>query len=380
MGITSVALMYVVITVAVLLPLGPALAAVRRRPAAVDSRQGALAQGLRTWLAVMLCQVVALAAAFLVVNRQYGFYNSWADVAGIAGHAHTYAAQTTSGPAPIVRVPISADNPHPRGQMLSVDLPGATGYYAQTQVYLPAAYFEPSQRRTTFPVMVMVSAQRDRGAGIVSLIDPVTLNSNAINSGAASPFIAVYVGGQVAEGIDSECLDVPGAAQETYLTHRVQSGMRERFRVSHNPRYWFISGWSTGGLCASLMVLKHPDVYWAGAGIGPYFHPIFDDPQVAISNPHLVRENDGVEMVRSGKVTQARLLSVMSMGDRESWGPVVDKPQTDGQRPADGRAFAAAAKNLKGAEFIIIDSGGHHPGVYWPYLPQALAWLGRQGL
>ena len=96
--------------------------------------------------------------------------------------------------------------------------------------------------------------------------------------------------------------------------------MKEHYRVSKSPRDWFVAGWSTGGFCAALMMAKHPDKFYAGAVLAPYYTPVFEDFSILRGRTHLVTENSPRQLVAHGKVKSLRLLSIMSMQDPQSWG------------------------------------------------------------
>lgn len=377
LGITSPVWMWLCTVAALAMPVALALWWPRQR----GRGWSRAARGALLVLVLFLTQALALGAVFLAVNREYEFYTSWGDVVGERGVGRLVSVPIRGQkPAHIVRIPISRSNPNPHGRLVDVTIAGGAGGLAPVQVYLPAAYDEPHQARRTFPVVVMVAGMGMPGPKFARLLDAVNLNSSLIESGKASPFIAVYVAGTIVPGIDSECLDVPGADQESYLTTAVPEAIGRQFRVDADPAHRFIAGWSTGGYCAALMVSKHPEVYGAGAALAGYYHPMFNDPSLV----HQVRgdraANSLVARLRAGSLRQLSLMSIMSTSDAQSWGPADQTTPVNGQAPPDGRTYAALSTRLPGTATLALTHGGHTFGTYVPEFPGALAWLGQRGL
>src|SRR6266508_4324985 len=97
----------------------------------------------------LLCLLCVMAAGAMlaadVVNRTYGFYTSLDD---LLGRVPANAGANTA-PVPDLRVPANE-----RGRVVQVRLGAArAGITRDAQVYLPAAYFQPSQTRRRFPVI-----------------------------------------------------------------------------------------------------------------------------------------------------------------------------------------------------------------------------------
>ncbi|MGJ6981206.1 alpha/beta hydrolase-fold protein [Aestuariimicrobium soli] len=357
-----------VATLAVLVPVAAAVF-VRRR--------------WQAWLAALLAQLLAVSAVFLLVNRHYEFFATWDDLVGVPGQVGrlTQVKERGAKAVPVQKIAISSDNPHPLGEVVTMPVPDSSPAYATASVYLPAAYFEPGQRAHRFPVVVMVAGLGMPGPKFAHLLDAVTQNSTVIDEGRASPFVAVYVGGSIVTGIDSECVDVPGAPQQTFLGADLPSAIAQHYRVTADHTRWFIAGWSTGGYCAALMTATHPRVYAAGAALAGYYHPIFDDqhlldtPAAPDRTAAVTAENDLVRMVTTRQLIHLRLLNVMSTADDQSWGTVTGPP--DGP---DGRRFHQAARSLPGVAFQLVKGGGHRFGTYLPLYDPSLAWLGTAGL
>lgn len=340
-------------------------------------RVGTWVRALLVLVAIAVAEAAMLMAVFLAANEEFGFYNTWDELVGEPSRASAtdvVVPGSTQHPAPIVKVPISADNPHSRGLLTSIALPPAKGAFRDVQVWLPPAYFEKSQKHTSFPVVVFVGSARTNGTGAARLFSAEN-NQDHMDQGKASPFIAVYVGGSVDPGVDSECTDVPGTQGETYLVRTLPKALKSHYRVSRNHRLWFITGASTGGWCAALAAWLHPDVYRAASAIAGYYHPLYEDPALK-ADPALQEKYSLLRRARQGRTNGVTLLNIISKGDIQAWG----RPGVMDADGPDGQVFHEATKGLPGIEWIVLESGGHQPGTWLPYVPVTIQWFGRMGL
>ena len=62
---------------------------------------------------------------------------------------------------------------------------------------------------------------------------------------------------------DTECVDSPLGNAETYLTVDVPAFMRANFGASTAPDSMAVGGLSAGGMCATMLALRHPTLYGA---------------------------------------------------------------------------------------------------------------------
>jgi hypothetical protein len=104
------------------------------------------------------CQVLAVGAAGLSLNRTYDFYVSWSELLG--QHATSHSRQADQGLmdnqlAPLLRTNFEAH----KGTVLSIFVPGVRSGLpgAPASVYLPAAYGDPAYANRTFPVVELIS-------------------------------------------------------------------------------------------------------------------------------------------------------------------------------------------------------------------------------
>ena len=357
MSLTGAPLTILLIVAAVALPIALALAW-RRLPGRVGG--AAIRIGM-----IISCQVIAVMAAGIALNRAFLFYDSWAELLGHQGGGGQAAiAVTDNGQL------VPADGSQGRISILTVHgkVSGAT---EQVLVWLPPQYDAVGEKRTRFPVIMALPGQPGTPAGIFKTLD---LGSNAmqmIKSGQVKPFVAVIPPLSIAQPRDTECTDVPrGPQADSWLATDVKEAVVRHFRVT--PAHWSTIGWSTGAFCASKMLLRHPTSFVAAVSVGGYFSAEEDHSTGNLFNHSRVlrNQNSPLWLIRHTLSYPVHLLIITSKGDRESW---------NGVHYADAQKAIAAARGIPGVGTIVLPSGGHNFSTYAPTVGPALAWLGKNG-
>lgn len=228
-------------------------------------------RGPRYWLlrllALSLLQVAGLGLMFLVVNYQFGFYASWADLFGKSNGGGTLVG-LSNGPAnrsaPLVirsSTPVRlrpADPASAAGTLDVIRIQGTLSGMAQNGfAYLPPGYPDKHRR---YPVIVAISGSGDRA------YDPGQLAADAasaIRSGKLSPVILVMLR---PPRYDAGCLNLPGRDQaSTYFAQDVPDAVSMAFTTSQAPGGWALLGDSAGGYCALQLTLTSAFSYSAAA-------------------------------------------------------------------------------------------------------------------
>jgi len=160
-----------------------------------------------------------------------------------------------------------------RSALLKMAIPApVSGFHARPgYVWLPPAFFDRPTRR--FPVVVMVAGVPGdpsnllRGGAAAAVADAF-----AASHGGVAPILVFpdHNGGFLA---DSECVDGPRGAAETYLTVDVPDFLAARFGSVLAPRPWGIVGYSEGGTCALTLSLRHPSLFGSFVDIGGGMRP-----------------------------------------------------------------------------------------------------------
>lgn len=360
MSLTGSPLVFLLATMAVGLPFVLLLMAWRRKP-------GGLWRGIGTFLAVLLCQVLAVAAVGVAANNQFGFYNSWHELLG-RGNAGPQEVTANSLVPP--------DGSHGRVLSLPVPLPvpGAVrraGGKLTVLVWVPREYGQPQYRSTKFPVTMMMPGQPSTAAGVFRQFDFAAQATRAIEEHQVKPFVAVFPPIMVAPPRDTECTNVPhGPQAESWLYDSVRTAVLRSFRVASEGRQWSAMGWSTGGFCAAKLLLRHPLLFHAAVGFGAYYDAETDKSTGDLfgGNRKLRNLNSPIQLIQTARSQAARLLIIVSRVDRASY---------NGRFYADSKQMIALTRGMPGVSTLVLPKGGHNYRTYRVTVPQALSWLGR---
>jgi len=324
-------------------------------------------RGIVTIVGVLVCQGLAVIAAGVVANDQFGFYNSWNDLLGQG----TGAPQT---PTPNGLVPKG------QGSVVSVSVPlpadtgargGGAGASMGVLVWLPREYEQPQYQQTKFPVVMMMPGQPGTPQGVFRQFNFGAQATQAIERHQVKPFIAVFPPLMIAPPRDTECTDVPqGPQAETWMFHIVRSAVLKSFRATADGKQWSAMGWSTGGFCAAKLLLRHPTLFHAAVGFGAYYGAETDKSTGDLfkGSQRLRNENSPILLIQRPRSEPARLLIIVSRLDRASY---------DGRFYADTKKMIEASRGVPGVATLVLPKGAHNYKVYRSTVPQALTWLGQ---
>jgi S-formylglutathione hydrolase FrmB len=230
-------------------------------------------------------------------------------------------------------------------------------------VYLPAAYFQPSQAQRRFPVIELFHGYPGNPKNWTETMHLAQTLDTAIAAGRMPPVIAV-VPADDDPGHDSECVNAVGGQQdETYLAVDVPADIQRDFRVLDRPRGWATLGYSTGGFCAVNIALHHPDQYAAAASLAGYYTALVDRSTGDLYRGHTAgRRWNSPQWQVAHKPTTVALYLVASRGDPEAM-----------------RAMASMRRAVGGRSPLVtvtLSGGGHNFHVWYSASPAAFEWLG----
>jgi S-formylglutathione hydrolase FrmB len=315
-------------------------------------RRWALPMRLLSLLLVMASGMVVAADA---VNRSYDFYSSLDDLLGRAPVQVIVASRAD----PDLDVATSA-----KGRMLQVRLNGArAGVTREALVYLPAAYFQPSQAKRRFPVLELFHGYPGSPRNWVRQMHLARVLDAEIASGGLAPVIAV-IPTDNDPGHDSECVDAAGGQRnETYLAVDVPADIGRDFRALDTPHGWATAGYSTGGFCAVNIALHHPDRYAAAASLSGYYNAAVDGTTGDLYRGSVAawRWNSPQWLVGHRPVS-VPLYLVASRGDHQAMGAMLAM-----RRAASGRLPLVT---------VTLPNGGHNFRVWYAASLAAFEWLG----
>ena len=369
MDLTGAPFLVGVVLLAVALPVGDLLLWSRvRGPAGlrVAQRVGLL----------LVTQLSAVLMAGVLVNNQFGLYESWSDLLGTdqpAGGAARPTPATDAGPA--------ASGPQPNASAAALPgigpLPGSgrvrfetvtgprSGITAKLWVLLPIGYEDPGATQRRYPVVEFFPGYPGTPTTWLHALHLQDVMDAEVGAGRSPAFIAVLPTMNVAAPRDTECVDVPGGPQvATWLADDVPRIVQAQTRALPRGRAWAMAGYSTGGFCTAKLLLTHPSDYGSGAVLAGYFSPSSDATAGNLfgGQSGLREANDPMWLLKNRPVPTAHLLAVYSDQDPGSLAPT--------------KAFLAAAKPPLAVDEIVLTSGGHNTNVWLGVEPQVLRWLG----
>lgn len=337
-------------------------------------RPGLRRAGLRAG-AFLLCQVLLTLSVFALVNRHFGFYANWRELAGAGGFGggHIVPGKGKGGAAVnaelIRREPdMPMDGPPEReGRLDTVDIRGVrSGLHARAYVYLPPQYFKKTADRRRFPVALAFSGYPGALRNLVSQVKVPQTARDEIKAGRVQPTIYVLLRPSMVQGRDTECLDIPGGPQTaTFLTQDVPDAVRSAYRVATDRRGWGVFGLSTGGYCSLKLAMRNSNVFSAAASLSGYYRAIKDVTTGDLyGGSQAVRnENDLLWRLRNLPPPPVSVLVTTSrVGEQNREGT---------------ERFLSLVKPPMRASSLVLDSGGHNFQTWNRVLPQVLRWMSR---
>ncbi|HET8593829.1 MAG TPA: alpha/beta hydrolase-fold protein [Intrasporangium sp.] len=319
---------------------------------------------------VLLLNAVVVTLALAILNDQYVFYATWADLFGArspqvqAHHGGTVREALTTPvhsaglpKQPTTRPDYALPEPGSRLQTYSVFDPSAARR-VPVLVYLPVGYDPRSSR--TYPVILGLHGFPATPTSFV--------HHNFLSSATRltmehklAPSIFVIPQIDVPAEVDTECLNgPPGNPQsETWLTSVVPTWTISHLHVRTDRLSWATMGYSYGAWCSALLSMRHPGIFGAAIVMQGYFHPEFEPSY----SPLTAAELQGYDLTRLASTAPPPLAMwvLASRQDHRSY------PSTAG--------FLKAARRPLSITSVVLADGGHRPSVYEPYSAAALAWL-----
>ncbi len=178
--------------------------------------------------------------------------------------------------------PWLAWTPQGQGSVVTVHLPGPWVDGATTPatlyVYRPAGYAASSRR---YPVVYEVPWGLDGGwskaAHVTSALDSL------ISGGAIPPSIVVFVSQSGGPYANSECVNSTDGREwyERYVTETVIATVDQQYRTIATPAARALMGFSDGGFCAAMLVLRHPDVFSSSISFSGYYQAAIRSSQTS---------------------------------------------------------------------------------------------------
>lgn len=317
------------------------------------------------WRAVAVAVAATLVATAGVLNWYYGYFPNLGALAGVTaanqvGHAafHRRLEVWRSAATPPTANGIADFGPEkglgPGKGMVVQERAGPmpTGFVARpTQIYLPAAYFR--MPRPVLPVIMMIQGvpgtpeDWTRAGGVDLAADRF-----ARRSGGIAPIIVMPDpnGGFFR---DTQCMDGRNGLAETYLTDVVPSWVAGHLGIAADRANWAIGGASSGGYCALMLALRHPERFSTVLAFSAPSHATYTG-----GHPERLLRGTGRTLAEYNVET------LLAQGLRQPLSIRFSVGQDDPYL-AENRKMAELARRAGADTQLVVTSGGRHSWTYW---------------
>ena len=331
-----------------LLAGGALFAAIRYRHLAVRISTGVLAL------------LLAVLSGVAMVNVYYGYYQTWGQLS--ADLTNSYSGFTT---------PQShghAKNSAGHGRIEQYKLVGRrSGITRDGYVYLPPQYFERAYVHTRFPVVELLHGSPGSPINWVLQINIQSIMDQLISKHLVGPMIVAMPSIDPARGFQ-ECVDVPGALDDTYVSQDVPADIRAHYRASLVPAEWGIGGYSSGGYCAANLALRHRASYGATGILDGYFRPS-DGPAAGALH------GDSKLEAQNNPLIAVQRLAPGANPLPAFW---ISAGTADAKYRVGAYNFVHALHGISGVHFTAEPGAGHNYYAWRPAIPRMLGWMWQQ--
>ncbi len=181
--------------------------------------------------------------------------------------------QGGSGTSSVMRTgtPWSAWQPSGQGQIVKVNEPapwvGGTSTTAELQIYLPPGYAASGR---AYPVLYAVpwdASLWTTGANLTTMLDTM------ITTGQIPASIVVFAAQAGGPYPASECVNSLDGREwfDSYLVNTVVPYVDASYRTIRTAAARSVLGFSQGGFCSTMLVLRHPDVFATAVALSGYY-------------------------------------------------------------------------------------------------------------
>lgn len=320
-----------------------------------------------TWRGMVLLasQVSAVILVAVVVNDVGNFYTSWLEVFG-EKHSLQHTVAAPGSQDRVLRGELARARATGHGLVVKLAIPGTASGIGTFSglVYLPIQYGMPQYQHRNFPVIELIAGSPGTPKSWTHALDVAGVLDREIAAGRSLPFIAVMPSQEVAGRRDTQCVDVVGGPKvETYLTIDVRTVVMHAYRASSAPGSWALMGYSSGGYCATNLVMRHPDMFSAAVSIAGYARPAQDHQTGELFGHSAVLRDLNTPIWRATHLPPPDVaLLLMSSAD-------------DSATYNDARQMAAAATLPLSVTLVSLRHGGHNFEVWRAEEPVAFGWL-----
>ncbi len=175
--------------------------------------------------------------------------------------------------------PWTAWQPTGRGQLVSTSFPapwkGGQSTTASVQIYLPPGYGTSNRSYPVIYAVPWASYLWTTGASLRIMLHSM------ITAGTFPASIVVFVAQEGGAYPDSECVNAVDGREwfETYITQTVVPFVDATYHTIRSAAARSVLGFSQGGFCSTMLVLRHPDLFSTAISLSGYYQAGIDTNQ-----------------------------------------------------------------------------------------------------
>jgi enterochelin esterase-like enzyme len=307
-----------------------------------------------------LAMVLCASGGIAVVNDYYGYYTTWGQLSTDLTGSYQPFSTSIAGSRTVHGLPA--------GRVESLTFAGAqSGITRGGLVYLPPQYYEPAYRNVRFPVVELLHGTPGTPSNWVVNLGIAKTMEHLLVEHQLGPMVLVMPTMSVGSRFE-ECVNAPGALDDTYITTDVRHDVLAHLRVATDPASWGIAGYSSGGYCAANLALRHPQDFGASAIMDGYFRPQ-DGPAARALN-----DNPAAEAANN-PLLEAAALSRSTHPLPSFW---VAAGTGDKGDIAAAHAFVHALHGVEQVTLFTEPGASHNFDAWRPDIPRFLAWMWTQ--
>lgn len=321
---------------------------------------------------LLVTNILIVVTLGISLNNYGGFYTSWSDVFGI-NNASTQVEPTALVTNQIKRITakdllggkvsasgtvvidreVAGSISHEHGHIWIVLPKSAVSAIKKSSQPIDLSGYRVIQALPGFPGTPLSWIKR---LNIVSNLE------NEWSSGKLGNSIAILTDTNLLHGYDGECFNTPAGPQiESWLSADVHQFATEFLGVKSNG--WAVIGTSTGGWCAPMLAIRHPDYFIAGGSIAGYFTPQPNKSLSTALSDQLKREYDLRSIIKKNHPKVA-IFATIAPSDHGSYYQTIH--------------FIDDMKNEISIRTINLKGQGHNFSAWTPAIKPVLQWVGTE--
>jgi enterochelin esterase-like enzyme len=307
---------------------------------------------------IIVINLLLLMSVGLALNNSYGFYNSWNELFGISTQG-----KSVINPS---QIDLSKAKYTSNGSaMLQETFTGnISKITASVWFLIPKSIVAAIKNNSSnkFPVAVFLSGSPGVPTAWLNGLKLDNQIQQAKGLYALKDFIAVLPDYNIEPHQDTGCMNIPNGVQvEDWLTSDVYGYVIKNLPAKQNS--WVVTGYSTGGWCASMLAIKHSEIFKGAAPIAGYYQP---EPPLNISNTVRNTLKQEYDLIKLSKLRSqpVDIFLITSKADASSYKST--------------NWFYSRIGAGNNVELLTLQSGGHNFTTWRPVVQDVLKWFATE--